>query len=314
MELIRGLYNVRPQHRGCVLTIGNFDGVHLGHQQVLKKLIDKAHEMDLPATLMLFEPQPLELFLGDKAPARLSRLRDKLQALAKLGMDRVIVEPFTPHFASQEPEFFIEQQLVERLGVQFLVVGDDFRFGHGRKGDFAMLQAAAKKHHFTVTNTDSFCLVDDRVSSTRIRQALKENRLADAQLMLGRPYSISGRVHHGAKMGRTIGFPTVNLPLKRKVSPIGGVFAVDVLGADDAAWPGIANIGVKPTVNGKVPTLEVHLLDFSGDLYGCQLDVILRKKLRDEQRFESLDALRSQIEKDEQAARTFFANRKQSLE
>ncbi|MED5523955.1 bifunctional riboflavin kinase/FAD synthetase [Gallaecimonas pentaromativorans] len=314
MELIRGLYNVRPQHRGCVLTIGNFDGVHLGHQAVLKKLIDKARELSLPATLMLFEPQPLELFLGDKAPARLSRLRDKLAALERLGMDRVIVEPFTPHFASLEPQAFIQQQLVERLGVQFLVVGDDFRFGHGRKGDFAMLEAAAAQHGFTVTNTDSFCLVDDRVSSTRIREALQDSRLADAETMLGRPYSISGRVHHGAKMGRTIGFPTVNLPLKRKVSPVKGVFAVDVLGADDSAWPGIANIGVKPTVNGKVPTLEVHLLDFDGDLYGSQLEVVLRKKLRDEQRFASLDALRDQIEKDEQAARAFFANRKQSLE
>lgn len=314
MELIRGLYNVRPQHRGCVLTIGNFDGVHLGHQAVLKKLIDKARELSLPATLMLFEPQPLELFLGDKAPARLSRLRDKLAALERLGMDRVIVEPFTPHFASLEPQAFIQQQLVERLGVQFLVVGDDFRFGHGRKGDFAMLEAAAAQHGFTVTNTDSFCLVDDRVSSTRIREALQDSRLADAETMLGRPYSISGRVHHGAKVGRTIGFPTVNLPLKRKVSPVKGVFAVDVLGADDSAWPGIANIGVKPTVNGKVPTLEVHLLDFDGDLYGSQLEVVLRKKLRDEQRFASLDALRDQIEKDEQAARAFFANRKQSLE
>ncbi|WKE64964.1 bifunctional riboflavin kinase/FAD synthetase [Gallaecimonas kandeliae] len=314
MELIRGLYNVRPHHHGCVLTIGNFDGVHLGHQAVLGKLIEKARELQLPATVMLFEPQPLELFLGEKAPARLSRLRDKVAALRALGMDRVIVEPFTPHFACLAPQDFIEQQLVARLGVKFLVVGDDFRFGHKRGGDFALLSEAGARHGFTVTSTDSFCLVDDRVSSTRIREALAADRLADAESMLGRPYSISGRVHHGAKKGRTLGFPTVNLPLKRKVSPLNGVFAVDVLGAADTAWPGIANIGVKPTVNGTVPTLEVHLLDFDGDLYGCQLEVVLRKKLRDEQKFASLEALRSQIEKDEQAARVFFAHRKQSLE
>lgn len=313
MELIRGLYNVRAEHHGCVLTIGNFDGVHLGHQAVLQQLMAKAQQLGLPATVMLFEPQPLELFLGDKAPARLSRLRDKVRALAELGLERVIVEPFNPRFASQEPETFIGQ-LVEKLGVRFLVVGDDFRFGHRRRGDFTMLQVAGQQHGFAVVNTDSFCLVNDRVSSTRIRQALAASRLDDAAAMLGRPFSISGRVHHGAKRGRSIGFPTVNLPLKRNVSPVSGVFAVDVLGADAAAWPGIANIGVKPTVNGTVPTLEVHLLDFAGDLYGCQLDVILRNKLRDEQRFASLEQLRSQIEQDEQAARAFFANRKQLSE
>ncbi|WP_341503059.1 bifunctional riboflavin kinase/FAD synthetase [Gallaecimonas sp. GXIMD4217] len=311
MELIRGLYNVRPEHHGCVLTIGNFDGVHLGHQEVLRQLKAKASELGLPATVMVFEPQPLELFLGDKAPARLSRLRDKFHAFEGLGLERLLVEPFSPHFAALEPESFIREQLVERLGVKFLVVGDDFRFGRDRRGDFAMLKAAGRQHGFEVVGTHSFCLHQDRVSSTLIRQALAADDLASAETMLGRPYSISGRVHHGAKRGRTIGFPTVNLPLKRRVSPVSGVYAVEVLGVAGKPLAGIANIGRKPTVDGTVPVLEVHLLDFQGDLYGCQLEVVLRKKLRAEQRFASLDELRAQIARDEAAARAYFADPKQ---
>ncbi|MBU2897194.1 bifunctional riboflavin kinase/FAD synthetase [Vibrio hepatarius] len=306
MELIRGIHNITAHHKGCVLTIGNFDGVHLGHQAVLQNLSEKAKYMGLPSTVMTFEPQPLELFLKNKAPARLARLRDKFVQLKKLDIERLLCVNFNQTFANQTAHEFISDLLVRRLGVKFLIVGDDFCFGRERQGNFAMLKAAGKIHGFDVVNTQSLCLDQLRISSTAIREALASDDLTLAKSMLGRNYSISGRVAHGRKLGRTIGFPTANIPLKRCVSPVAGVYTVQVLGLAEKPIGGVANIGTRPTVNGIRQQLEVHLFDFQDDLYGKQLEIVLLSKIRDEQKFESFDVLKQHIKLDAEAARVWL--------
>lgn len=309
MELIRGIHNLKDNHHGCVLTIGNFDGVHLGHQQVLSQVCAQAQILGLPSTVMTFEPQPLELFAPSIAPARLTRLRDKYVQLNKLDIDRLLCVNFNAHFAGLSAEQFIRDLLVAKLGVKFLVVGDDFCFGKGRTGHFTMLQQAGKQYGFDVVSTQSFCVSQQRVSSTAIRAALANDELDSACAMLGRQYSISGRVSHGRKLGRTIGFPTANIPLKRRVSPVSGVYVVEVHGLEQP-FGGVANIGHRPTVNGVRQQLEVHLFDFHGNLYGQQLEVVLLHKLRNEHKFESFDALKQQIELDAEAARVWLHQRK----
>lgn len=306
MELIRGIHNLKPQRQGCVLSIGNFDGIHLGHRAVLSRLLQEAERLQVPSTVMTFEPQPAELFAGNNAPARLSRLRDKFVQLEKLNLDRLLCISFTYEFANLSANDFIEQLLIKKLNVKFLVIGDDFHFGYQRLGDFALLEEAGKKHGFEVVDTRSLSQDACRVSSTRIRSALAKGQLQQAEQMLGRKYSITGRVGHGKKLGRTIGVPTANLFLKRRVSPVSGVFVVSVLGVDehsDKLYRGIANIGCRPTVNGERQQLEVHIFDFEGDLYGRQLEVLLEKKLRDEVRFDSFAELKIQIDIDIQQAR-----------
>ncbi|WED26149.1 bifunctional riboflavin kinase/FAD synthetase [Vibrio sp. DW001] len=306
MELIRGIHNIKAHHKGCVLTIGNFDGVHLGHSKVLSQVAHQAKLLDLVSTVMTFEPQPMELFARDKAPARLSRLRDKYVQLKKLNVDRLLCVNFNKRFAEWSAESFIRDLLVKRLDVKFLVVGDDFCFGRDRAGNFSMLQDAGKKYGFKVVSTQSFCVHEQRVSSTAIRKALSDNDLAAAEMLLGRAYSINGRVSHGQKLGRTIGFPTANIPLKRCVSPVSGVYVVQVHGVGNKPFGGVANIGQRPTVNGVRQQLEVHLFDFSDNLYGKQLEVALLKKLRDEKRFDSFEALKQQIKLDAEAARVWL--------
>lgn len=306
MELIRGIHNIRPRHHGCVLTIGNFDGVHLGHQELLRQLKQEGQRLGLPTMVMIFEPQPLELFTPDQAPARLTRLRDKCRYLAQAGIDYLLCVKFDADFAANSAEEFISRLLVDLLGVKFLVVGDDFRFGAKRQGDFSLLQKAGKTYGFSVADNESFCESGKRISSTMIRQALNEDNLELVECLLGRPFSMSGRVVHGDELGRTIGFPTANLPMKRLVAPIKGVYAVEVQGLSDKPLPGVANIGTRPTVSGVRQQLEVHLLDVDMDLYGRHIDVIIREKIRDEQRFSSLDALKQQIENDVVTARKYF--------
>ncbi|CDH25778.1 MULTISPECIES: bifunctional riboflavin kinase/FAD synthetase [Xenorhabdus] len=312
MELIRGVHNIRARHHGCVLTIGNFDGVHRGHQALLKHLKQEGLRSGLPTMVMIFEPQPLEVFAVDKAPARLTRLRDKIRYLSQYGVDYLLCVKFDRNFAANSPEAFVSRLLVEKLGVKFLAIGDDFRFGKNRLGDFHYLQQAGKQYGFDVASTDSFCDSGLRISSTAIRQALQDDDLALAETLLGHPYSISGRVVHGNRLGRTIGFPTANLPLKRLVAPVKGVYAVEVYGLGDKPLPGVANIGNRPTVSGLGQQLEVHLIDTQMDLYGRHIDVVLRKKLRDEQRFASLDALKQQIANDVVAARDYLLQRSES--
>ncbi|MDR3433559.1 MAG: bifunctional riboflavin kinase/FAD synthetase [Rouxiella aceris] len=306
MELIRGIHNIRARHHGCVLTIGNFDGVHRGHQALIEQLKLQGLRLGLPVMVMIFEPQPLELFSAEKAPARLTNLRDKAKYLAECGIDYLLCVKFDPRFAANNAQAFVSQLLVEKLGVKFLTVGDDFRFGATRLGDFTLLQKAGTEYGFDVVSTQTFREGDRRISSTAIRDALRDDRLDLAENLLGHPFSISGRVVHGDKLGRTIGFPTANVPLKRLVSPVKGVYAVEVLGVAPQPIAGVANIGTRPTVNGVRKQLEVHLLDTTLDLYGCHIDVVLRAKLRSEQRFASLDALKQQIANDEQTAREFF--------
>lgn len=306
MELIRGLHTIQPRHQGCVLTIGNFDGVHLGHQAVLTQLKAIAAQLNLPAVVMVFEPQPLELFNPEGAPARLCRFREKYHWLAQQGVDRMLCVPFTRDFASQEPEQFIQDLLLNKLGVKHLIVGDDFCFGKNRAGNFALLQQAAAKHGFGLGSTASLKQNDQRVSSTLIRQALEQDQLDLAARMLGRPFSLMGRVRHGQKVGRQLGFPTANVWLYRKNLPVHGVYAIEAV-TQMGLYHGVANIGSRPTLQGKKEQLEAHFFDFNGDLYGQQIEVILKKKIRPERRFEGLAQLQQQIALDAQQARDYFA-------
>ena len=310
MRLIRGLHNLRPGDRGCVATIGNFDGVHLGHRAVFRRLLARGRALGLPATVITFEPQPMEFFAPDRTPARLTRLREKLKALADCGIARVMVLEFGPRLAAVAPPDFVRRLLLEGLGVRYLLVGDDFRFGQGRGGDYALLRsmgAAAGAAGFEVEDQHTITQGDERISSTRVREALARGDLDQARRLLGRPYRMQGRVGHGDRRGRTIGFPTANLDLHRRVSPLRGVFAVRVHGLGGAPHPGVANIGTRPTVGGQGCRLEVHLFDFDQDLYGRHLEVEFSLRLRDEQRFDSFETLRRQIALDAAAARAFLA-------
>lgn len=309
MELIRGLHNLRARHRGCAATIGNFDGVHLGHQAVLGQLSERAGELQIPAVVIIFEPQPQEFFAPGQAPARLTRLREKLEALRRYAVERVLCLQFNRALARLSPQEFIQQVLIEGLDVRYLTVGDDFRFGRGRAGDFALLQAVGQERGFPVVNMHTFSIGGERVSSTRVRAALADGDLEMAESLLGRPYRISGRVAGGDRRGRTIGFPTANIQLHRDKPPLRGVYAVEMFGIEGEPVPGVANLGKRPTVDGTRYQLEVHLFDFAEDIYRRIVHVNFLRKLRDERRFDSFDELRAQIERDAQAARAFFAAR-----
>ena len=310
MQLIRGLHNLqkfRPEFsQGCALTIGNFDGVHLGHQHVLQVLREEAKKRHLPTVVMVFEPLPVEFFSPQKAPVRLMNLREKLQAFAKTDVDYVVCVHFTAEFANLSAAEFVEQVLVDGFAVQHLVVGDDFHFGKGRKGDFAYLQQAGSQFGFSVTDMPTHQMGQERVSSTRIREALQKPDLAEVNRLIGAPFGFNGRVIHGQKLGRTIGFPTLNLNPKRIQMPVQGVFAVTVEGIAEKPWPAVANLGLRPTVDGVRPSIEVHLFDWGQDLYGRHIDVTLQSFIRPEMKFNGLDALTVQIKQDAQQAREFF--------
>ena len=306
MELIRGLHNLRPRHRGCVATIGNFDGVHLGHQRILERVRGEARARGLKSAVMLFEPQPQEFFAPEQAPPRLMTLRDKLRALADAGVDQVLCCRFNDAFRSQSADTFVRRILVDGLGVRYLVVGDDFRYGAGREGDFAYLQSAGARFGFEVTDTPTCEVGGERVSSTRVRALLSEGQLADAADLLGKPYAISGRVRHGDKLGRQLNVPTANLAMNRVQSPVAGVYSVRVNGGGLKGAPGVANVGTRPTVNGVDNRLEVHLLDFSGDLYGRYLEVSFLHYQRAEEKYDGLEALKAAIRSDIDQARGYF--------
>ena len=311
VKLIRGLHNLKAEHRGCVATIGNFDGVHLGHQRVLGQLAEKAAELHLPTVVIVFEPQPGEYFGSEQAPPRLTRFREKLEALSRYSVDRVLCLPFNAALAAMSAEDFIQRVLIDGLGLSYLVVGDDFRFGHGRDGDFARLQAAGEANGFDVVNMHTFAIDGERVSSTRIRAALADGDMDAAARLLGRSYRMSGRVAHGDKRGRTIGFPTANIFLHRPVSPVHGVFMVEMFGLDREPWPGVANLGNRPTVDGTRTLLEVHLLGLDEEIYGRHVHVDFLRRLRPEQRFPSFDDLKQQIMADVEQAKALFAERYQ---
>ncbi|WP_039912460.1 bifunctional riboflavin kinase/FAD synthetase [Cellvibrio mixtus] len=305
---IRGLHNLRPWHRGCVATIGSFDGVHLGHQAILRQLLAVARQHQLPAVVIIFEPQPHEFFSGDKAPARLMRLREKIQALLAAGVERVFCLQFNEQLRSLSAEEFIEKILLDGLGIKHLVVGDDFRFGCDRRGNFALLQSVGIERGFEVTDTCTLEVDGVRVSSTRIRQLLEQGDFAGVEKLLGRPYSIGGRIVYGQQLGRKLGVPTANVHLRRYKSPLHGVFTVTITFADGSVHNGVANVGVRPTVNGvKKPLLEVHIFDFARTVYGAMINVAFHTKLRDEKKFNSLDELQAQLQTDIAQAKQFFA-------
>jgi riboflavin kinase/FMN adenylyltransferase len=310
MEFIRGLPNLRPRHRDCVATIGNFDGVHLGHLAVLGQVAEKAAQLQRPTTVIIFEPQPQEYFAPDTAPPRLTRLREKLLALRRYSVDRVLCLPFDRRLAAMPAEAFIDQVLVQGLAVRYLVVGDDFRFGKGRQGDFSLLQQTGAAQGFTVATMHTFNIDSERVSSTRVRAALACGDLHGAEKLLGRPYRMCGRVAHGDKRGRSIGFPTANIHLHRHATPVQGVFAVELFGLEGEPVAGVANVGSRPTVDGTRSLLEVHLFDFDSDIYGRYVHVDFLHKLRAEQRFDSFQALKQQILCDAEQAREFFRQRR----
>jgi len=308
MKVIRGLHNLKPEHGGCVATIGNFDGVHLGHRAVFQRLLAQGRELRLPGTVITFEPQAMEYFAPDAAPARLTRLREKLAALGDYGIEQVVLLEFGRKLAQMGARDFVQELLVDGLGIRHLFVGDDFRFGRERKGDFRLLEAMGREQGFAVEDLHTITHGDERVSSTRIREALARGEFELARHLLGRPYRICGRIGHGDKRGRSIGYPTANLNLHRRVSPLRGVYAVMVGGLADRLWPGVANVGNRPTVDGGTKyLLEVHLFDFEGDIYGRHAEVEFRLKLRDEKRFGSFEELKTQIDRDVVAAREYLS-------
>lgn len=306
MKLYRGLHNTPQIITGCVATVGNFDGVHLGHQAMLANLIEKAKQRNLPSVVVLFEPQPLEYFCPDKAPARLNRLRDKLSQLDKCGVDIVVCLSFNLSLANLEAKQFAQQVLFEQLNVQYLMVGEDFRFGKDRKGDFALLNRLGQLHQCQVEAMSTvICHQNRRISSTRIRQALVDSDLSLVKQLLGRAFSMFGRVAHGDKRARLWGIPTANVFLHRLVVPIQGVYCVRAV-IGDKMFNGVANVGTRPTVDGTRSLLEVHLFEFNAQIYGQVIEVEFIAKLRNEQRFESIEQLKQQILADVDAAKDYF--------
>ena len=309
MELIRGRHNLRPHHRGCAVTIGAFDGVHLGHQSVLTHLRQQAVSLEVPTTVVTFEPLPREYLRPLEAPPRITTLRDKWPLLAECGVDRVLCLPFNESLRQLSAREFVEEVFVSGLGVRYLAFGDDFRFGNRREGDLDYVRALANEFGYAVAPTPTLKVGGDRVSSTRIRAALAEADFELAAQLLGRPFELAGRVLHGQKLGRQLDAPTANIALHRIRSPLQGVYAVRVCGGGLEEALGVANVGVKPTIGESLEaTLEVHVLEGSPDLYGERLTVRFRHKLRDEQKFPSLDALKAGIAADKANARTWLAN------
>lgn len=314
MRLIRGLTNLKrfsrqvgsPLAEGCVATIGSFDGVHLGHQTIIDQVKNKAAALNVPSVVMVFEPLPREFFQGLEAPPRLMGFRQKLETLLAAGIDIVLCLKFDETFRSYSAMGFIEDVLIEGLAVRHLVVGDDFRFGCDRAGDFALLEEVGRNEGFSVENTRTVTVAGERVSSTRIRNLMREGQLEQAESLLGTAYHIQGKVVYGRQLGRSIGAPTANI-LLRQMPALRGVYVVSVTLENGTTHDGIANIGLRPTVDGKQPALEVHLFDFTGTLYGQHICVTFRHGLRDEEKFDSIDALKAQIARDFDAARAWLA-------
>ncbi|MDG2500969.1 MAG: bifunctional riboflavin kinase/FAD synthetase [Porticoccaceae bacterium] len=307
VTFIRGLHNLQAFDQRSVVTIGSFDGVHLGHQAILQQVKTMSAAMGLPSVVMTFEPQPQEYFSGEKAPARLMRLREKIDALLEFGIDRVVCLQFNRALRNLTASEFIYQVLVDGLTIKHLIVGDDFRFGCDRSGDFKMLAEFGKRCDFDVQDTKTIEIDNERVSSTRVRDILQQADFGRASQLLGRPFSIKGRVVYGQQVGRTLGFPTANVQLNRYSAPLAGVYAV-LVDIDGVSYQGAANVGVRPTVGDLVkPILEVHLLDFNGDLYGQRIEVEFMHKIRDEAKFTTLEKLVENIQRDVEQIRAWFA-------
>src|SRR3569623_940251 len=308
---MRITHGFRPLGTPHAVTIGNFDGLHLGHQAMLARLQDVARTRGLPTCVLSFEPHPREFFAPDQAPARLSSLREKAEHLQRLGIDRQHVFRFDRAFSALTADAFIEQVLGRTLQAQYVLVGDDFRYGAKRAGDFALLQSAGQSRGVDAEFLPTVEVAGERAASTAVRSALAAGELDHAARLLGRPYSISGRVVHGDKLGRDIGFPTANIQLKHNRPPLMGIFAVELCGLNGAPLPGVASLGKRPTVKGAdaVPVLEVHLFDFNADIYARRVRVEFLHKLRDEAKYPDLDSLVAQIRRDVDNAKQFMKQR-----
>lgn len=309
VSVIRGLANISSAPQGSVVTMGNFDGVHLGHQALLKKTVEKARELETTALVIIFEPQPFEFFARSTPAPRLTRWREKFSLLAEQGVDAVLVVRFNKTFANLTAEQFVRQVLKDGLDAKHIIVGDDFHFGRGRAGDFDFLKNAGQNLRISVENMPSIVLNDKRVSSTQVRNALAEANHEWVEQLLGRPYSMQGRVVYGDQRGRQMGFPTANIYLHRVATPVQGVYSVRMHGIAEKGLPGVANVGIRPTIGGTRSLLEVHLFDFSQEIYGRHVRVEFCEKIRDEKRYPTLDLLIEQIGLDAIEARHYFEER-----
>ncbi len=302
MKIIRGLKNLKPQS-GSVVTIGNFDGVHKGHKKIILRLTAKAKEKNLPSVLISFAPTPQQFFGNEQA--LLSSFKEKYHFLSNLGVDIHLIIHFNQAFSQLTAQDFVQAILCKQLGMQHCLIGDDFHFGKNRQGDFSLLQDLAKTNNFTVENTRSILYKNRRISSSNIRLSLKQGDMATASAMLGREFSIFGTIVHGLKNGRTIGFPTINIPIKRKISPVHGIFSVTVeLGG--ITYQGVCSVGNRPVINGTETLLEVFLFDFNQQVYGLDAKITFKHKIRDERNFDDFTALKKQIELDVQDTKRFF--------
>ncbi|MBT6105930.1 bifunctional riboflavin kinase/FAD synthetase [SAR92 clade bacterium H231] len=313
MTFIRDLQSLQSFNQRSVVTIGSFDGVHLGHQAILNQVKAVAAELGLPSVVMTFEPQPQEFFSGERAPARLMRLREKVDALFEFGVDQVLCLQFNRELRNLTAAEFVRSVLVDGLGTRHLIVGDDFRFGCDRSGDFKMLSEMGETYDFAVQDTETLEVDGQRVSSTLVRQILEQGNFERASQLLGKPFTITGRVVYGQQLGRELGFPTANVQLNRYSAPLSGVYAV-LVNIDGAVYQGAANVGLRPTVGDLLkPILEVHLLDFEADLYGRRIEVEFVTKIRDEEKFTSLDKLIESIQRDVKQIRAWFAGDSENI-
>lgn len=307
MRIFRGLPSI-AERRACALAIGNFDGVHRGHRALLTRVVEAARARRLAPAVMTFEPHPRELFAPDSAPARVANLRDKLQGIESCGIEHVYLQHFNRRFASIGAEEFIDRMLVDGCRMKWLAVGEDFRFGARRAGNVALLRAHAAPGGYEVEQVATVAEGGERVSSSAVREALGAGDLARAARLLGHPYSITGRVLHGAKRGRTLGYPTLNLRIAHKRPAAQGVYAVRVHGISDVVWPGVASVGIRPTIEDRGRwLLEVHLFDFADQVYGKLVRVEFIKKLRDEEKYETLEQLTTAIRNDADQARALLS-------
>ena len=307
MELVRGSHNISNAGRGCVLTVGNYDGVHLGHQRIIGVLKARAAELRCPATVLVFEPSSKEFIDPEGAPPRLTRWREKVVALSAQGVERLVTLRFDDHMRAMTPQCFVDELIVTALRTRHLVVGDDFRYGSNAGGTIESLKAAGQARGFGVEQIAPFVLDTVRVSSTAVRERLERGDCSGAARLLGRRYRMMGRVVRGAELGRTLGFPTANLRLMRRKSPLWGVFAVRVYGIESRPLGAVASLGTRPTVNGSEPLLEVYVFDFAGDLYGRPIEVEFIAKLRDEVKFGAIDAMVEQMKIDAAQARDLLS-------
>lgn len=298
MRLVRGLRNLAQALRGCVATIGNFDGLHRGHQYLLAEVERQAQVRQLPSVLITFEPQPLEYFRPELAPARLTSLREKALVLNATPLDYLVCLHFDSRLAELSAREFVQRLLVERLAIKHLVIGDDFRFGKGREGDRATLERLGEEYGFAVTAMDTHQVGSERVSSRRMREALAEGDLETVRALLGRPFTHAGRVIHGDKRGRVLGVPTLNMDLKRLCSPLQGVFATRVHRLADRPLPAVSYIGTRPVFGGRKLLLETHVFDFDQDSYGKLIEVEFVSRIRGDQNFSGVDELIAQMHVD----------------